>query len=199
MMHSRRFFSGLRVFPPLLLAAALLSGCTTGGLMGGGADPTQTASIAATPPPATAPQAVAAAPLPALATECPPIKVRPGGQAMFSYGDGRAGNAADLHYQAVIETVSRNCLVSNGLITVRMGVVGRLLLGPKGSESSVNLPVRFAVERDGAAVFTEKYSVAVAVTPPNQSGEFVKVIENVAIPYVGGESITIWVGFDTRT
>ena len=29
------------------------------------------------------------------------------------------------------------------------------------------------------------------------SGEFVKVVENVAIPYTGGENITIWVGFDS--
>jgi hypothetical protein len=36
------------------------------------------------------------------------------------------------------------------------------------------------------------------VTPPAQTTEFVKVVENVTIPYLGGESITIWVGFDTR-
>ena len=38
----------------------------------------------------------------------------------------------------------------------------------------------------------------VPIPPPAQSAEFVKVVENVAIPYLGGESITIWVGFDTR-
>jgi hypothetical protein len=108
------------------------------------------------------------------------------------------GNPADLHYQAVIEESTRNCVVSNGLITVKMGMAGRLLLGPKGTESSVNVPVRFAVERDGQAVFSEKYIIPVAITPPNQSADFVKVVENVAIPYVGGEKITIWVGFDPR-
>jgi hypothetical protein len=94
--------------------------------------------------------------------------------------------------------VTRNCVVSNGLITVNMGASGRVLLGPAGKQTSVNAPIRFAVERDGQAVFSEKYTIPVALTPPAQSAEFVKVVENVAIPYLGGESITIWVGFDTR-
>ncbi len=36
-------------------------------------------------------------------------------------------------------------------------------------------------------MFSEKYEVPVTVNPPTQSGEFVKVVENVAIPYTGGE------------
>jgi hypothetical protein len=40
--------------------------------------------------------------------------------------------------------------------------------------------------------------VAMTDATPARSAEFVKVIENVAIPYLGGEEITIWVGFDTR-
>lgn len=135
--------------------------------------------------------------LPAIATECPPIRIRKENAAMFYYGNGRAGNPQDLQYQAVIDNQSRNCVVSNGLITVRMGVVGRLLIGPKGNQQSVNLPVRFTVERNDVAMFSEKYEVPVAVNASTQSAEFVKVVENVAIPYVGGENIVIWVGFDS--
>jgi hypothetical protein len=135
--------------------------------------------------------------LPAIATECPPIKVRLGGEALFYYGKGKVGNAKDLNYQAVIEKQSRNCVVSNGLITVKMGIVGRLLLGPAGNQTSVNVPVRFAVERDEVPLFSERYEIPVTITPPDQSEEFVKVVENVAIPYTGGEQIVIWVGFDS--
>lgn len=136
--------------------------------------------------------------LPAIATECPPIKVRLGGEALFYYGKGKVGNAKDLNYQAVIEKQSRNCVVSNGLITVKMGIVGRLLLGPAGNQTNVNVPVRFAVERDEVPLFSERYEIPVTITPPNQSEEFVKVVENVAIPYTGGEQIVIWVGFDSK-
>jgi hypothetical protein len=135
--------------------------------------------------------------LPAIATECPPIKVRLGGEALFYYGKGKVGDAKSLNYQAVIEKQSRNCVVSNGLITVKMGIVGRLLLGPAGNQTNVSVPVRFAVERDEVPLFSERYEIPVTITPPNQSEEFVKVVENVAIPYTGGEQIVIWVGFDS--
>lgn len=178
-------------------AATLLAGCSMGGLFGGGnAAQTQTLQNAQ-PTPAALAQAQTSA-LPAIATECPPIRVRAGSEAMFFYGGGRVGDARSLQYQGVIDESSRNCVVSNGLITVNMGVVGRVLLGPQGNQTSVNAPIRFAVERDGQAVFSEKYTIPVAITPPARSAEFVKVIENVAIPYLGGEEITIWVGFDTR-
>jgi hypothetical protein len=136
--------------------------------------------------------------LPAIATECPPIKVRPGAEAMFFYGKGKAGNPRDLNYQAVIDKQSRNCVVSNGLITVKMGIVGRVLLGPAGNQTSVSVPIRFAVERDDVALYSEKYDIPVQIAPPAQSEEFVKVVDGVQIPYVGGEDITIWVGFDAK-
>lgn len=178
-------------------AAALLAGCSMGGLFGNGNAAQNQQLQNATATPAAVAQAQTNA-LPAIATQCPPIRVRPGSEAMFYYGNGRTGDPKALQYQGVIDESSRNCVVSNGLITVNMGVVGRVLLGPQGNQSSVNAPIRFAVERDGQAIFSEKYTIPVAITAPARTAEFVKVIENVAIPYLGGEEITIWVGFDTR-
>ena len=178
-------------------AATLLAACSMGGLFGGGNAAQNQQLQNATATPAAVAQAQTNA-LPAIATECPPIRVRPGSEAMFYYGNGRTGDPRALQYQGVIDESSRNCVVSNGLITVNMGVVGRVLLGPAGNQTCVNAPIRFAVERDGQAVFSEKYTLPVTITAPARSAEFVKVIENVAIPYLGGEEITIWVGFDTR-
>lgn len=177
-------------------AAVLLAGCSMGGMFGSGNAAQNQQLQNATPTPAAVAQAQTSA-LPAIATECPPIRIRPGSEAMFYYGGGRTGDAKALQYQGVIDETSRNCVVSNGLITVNMGVVGRVLLGPAGNQTTVNAPIRFAVERDGQAVFSEKYTLPVAMTAA-RSAEFVKVIENVAVPYLGGEEITIWVGFDTR-
>ena len=98
----------------------------------------------------------------------------------------------------MIDKQSRNCVVSNGLITVKMGVVGRLMLGPAGGQNSVTLPVRFAVERgDNTALYSELYQLPVTITPPAQASDFVKVVDSVQIPYVSGDDITIWVGFDS--
>ena len=178
--------------------AVLLAGCSMGSMFGGGTNANANANLQnATATPQAVAQAQTSA-LPVIATECPPIKVRLGGEAMYYYGNGRVGDPKALQYQGVIDETSRNCIVSNGQITVNMGVTGRVLLGPAGTQTSINAPIRFAVERDGQAIFSEKYTLAVAVTPPAQTTEFVKVVENVTIPYLGGESITIWVGFDTR-
>lgn len=169
-----------------------LFGGGEGGLFGGGStEDLQNTNASQTEIAAAAPSA-----LPAIATECPPIRVRQGAEAYARYARGQTGNPQGLAYQAVLDRQSRNCVVSNGLITVRMGVVGRLLLGPQGTSGSYQVPVRFAVERDGVAVFSELYTLPVSIQGSEQSGEFVKVVENVAIPYLGNEDITIWVGFD---
>ncbi|MGV8853752.1 MAG: hypothetical protein ACOH2L_03835 [Devosia sp.] len=179
-------------------AAFVLAGCSMGGMFGGG-NTTQTQTLQnATPTPAAVALAQSNA-LPAIATECPQIRIRPGSEAMFFYGGGKTGDSRSLQYQGIIDESTRNCVVSNGLITVNMGVTGRILLGPQGSQSSVNAPIRFAVERNGQAIFSEKYTVPVAITAPARQADFVKVIDNVAIPYLGGEEIIIWVGFDTRS
>lgn len=188
--------SPVRPLATLVLLAAL-GGCSMGNMFAA-APAAPSASLQNATPSAQELAQGSSAAVPALATECPPIRVRPGGEALFFYGKGKSGNPKDLNYQAVIDKQSRNCVVSNGLITVRMGMAGRVLLGPSGTQSKVDIPVRFSVERDGVALYSEKYAVPVAITPPAQSAEFVKVVENVAIPYTGGEKIVIWVGFDSR-
>jgi hypothetical protein len=184
---------GIARIAAIVLCALAISGCSMGGMFGGNKSAQQYANTNADPAEIAAVDA-----LPAIATECPEIRIRPGSEALFFYGGGKVGDPRDLQYQAIIDQHSRNCVVSNGLITVKMGVSGRVLLGPKGSQQAIDIPVRFAVERDSVAIFTERYSLPVAITPPNQSGDFVKVVENVSIPYIGGETIIIWVGFDPR-
>ncbi|HTJ58605.1 MAG TPA: hypothetical protein VL418_13675 [Devosiaceae bacterium] len=185
------FARGLRFMGAGGLAVAL-SACSMN-MFGGGPDSPSLTNASASPAQIAAGQASA---MPALATSCPPIKIMPGADALFFYGNGKAGDPESLHYQVGFEKQTRNCVVSNGLITVKMGVVGRVLLGPAGKETSVKVPLRFSVDRDGSTIFSDKYTIPVEITPPAQSADFVKVVDNVAIPYIGGEDITIWVGFD---
>ncbi len=187
-------------FASAIALGAFLSACSTGSFFSGddqAATGNATTALANIEVDQNALNSSATA-LPAIATECPPIKVRNGGEAIFLYEKNKIGDARALNYQAVIDKQSRNCVVSNGLITVKMGVVGRALLGPVGKQGQFTLPLRFAVERDEIAVFSQKYDIPVNITPPNQTEEFVKVVENVAIPYLGGENIVIWVGFDPK-
>lgn len=176
--------------------ALLLGACSMGNMFAPG--PANTAQLQNASASQTEINQTANAILPAIATECPPIKVRVGGEALFKYANNSRPDPRQLNYQAVIDKQSRNCVVSNGKITVKMGVVGRLLLGPAGNVQTAELPIRFAIERDGVAIYSEAYQIPVSIPPSSQSADFVKVVENVEIPYLGGEQITIWVGFDPR-
>jgi hypothetical protein len=177
-----------------LSAAAALSACSMGSMFGGGPDSPQLAN--SSPSAAQIAQGQASA-LPAIATACPDIRVTAGAEALFYYGGAKAGDPDNLHYQVGFDKETRNCVVSNGLITVKMGVSGRVLLGPAGKETSVTVPIRFTVNRNSNVAFSEKYAVDVAIPPPAQSAEFVKVVDNVAIPYLDGDDIVIYVGFDS--
>ncbi|MCC0023038.1 MAG: hypothetical protein H6874_02325 [Hyphomicrobiaceae bacterium] len=178
--------------------AVFVAGCSMGSLMGGGTSDVNTTQLAGTTATQADINAAQTSALPVIATECPPIRVKDGTQSIVSYENNRIGDAQSVQFQAVIDDQSRNCRVSNGLITVNMGAKGRVILGPKPASNTLTVPLRFAVERDNVPVFSEVYQIPVTVTPPNQSQEFVKVVDDVAIPYLGGENIVIWVGFDTQ-
>jgi len=196
-MISGSFFSFAKNFAAPTALMMTISACSVGAFGGAGnAATNQLAQASADPAQISQVQSSA---LPAIATVCPPIKVRQGGGAIFSYLPNRVGDASALNFQAVIDGQSRNCIVSNGLITVKMGVVGRMLLGPNETQESLDLPLRFAVERNNVTVFSQVYKIPVSVSPPDRSAEFVKIVENVAIPYIGGEDIVMWVGFDPRS
>jgi hypothetical protein len=77
----------------------VLAGCSMGSMFGGGASKSANLQNATATPQAVA-QAQTSA-LPAIATECPAIKVRVGGEAMYYYGGGRTGDAKALQYQGV--------------------------------------------------------------------------------------------------
>ena len=158
-------------FSALAGLAILLAGCSMGSMSGGG-----TTTNADLQNATATPQAVAQAQtnaLPVIATECPPIKVRLGGEAMYYYGNGRVGDPKALQYQGVIDETSRNCVVSNGQITVNMGVTGRVLLGPAGSQTM--LPARDFAAVSIAAWMAEVWSAlpsptAFTVTAAGSSG-----------------------------
>lgn len=176
-----------------IAALALLVGACSSGAMFGGSDDASFANVNASQ--AQIDQAASAA-IPAIASECPPIRIRPGTEFYRDYAGNRRSDPNALRYQGVLDRATRNCIVSNGLITVNMGAAGRVILGPSGSEANINVPLRFAVERDGMVVFSERFAIPVAATRTDVN-EFAHTVEGVAIPYVGGEPITIWVGFDT--
>ncbi|VAW16437.1 hypothetical protein MNBD_ALPHA12-1234, partial [hydrothermal vent metagenome] len=97
----RRTTSVFRAVTATVVLSLVLVGCGVGSLVGNGSNnATRFADTSATSKEISQVQSTA---LPAIATQCPQIKVRNGGGVMFAYANDKVGSAKDLQFQAVID------------------------------------------------------------------------------------------------
>ena len=88
------------------------------------------------------------------------------------------------------------------MLSIKVGMQGRVILGPEGSPGPVDVPVRFAVVREGIdprPIVTKLDRVAVTVTPSESNVLFTHVAEGLEFPMPrGGEidSYVVYIGFD---
>lgn len=204
-----------------VLAAALLSACSAGSLIGS-SQPQPTAQAEA---PAAAPKSssfrermvalFSGTPAPAsaahaevtegqiLATEdCPVVEIRSGASTYAVGPPGTEPTATTLRYQATIARTARECSVAAQSMTVKVGVQGRLILGPAGSPGQIDVPVRLALVQEGVepkTLWTKGYRVPVTVPAEQTNVPFVHVEENITFPVPKRaelDTYVIYVGFD---
>ena len=58
-------------------------------------------------------------------------------------------SALDLRYQGTIVRTARECRVSAGIMTMKVGIEGRVITGPAGGPGTVDVPLRIAVVQEG--------------------------------------------------
>jgi hypothetical protein len=63
-------------------------------------------------------------------------------------GEGEP-SALDLKYQVTIVRTARECRVSAGVMTMKVGIEGRAITGPAGGPGTVDVPLRIAVVQEG--------------------------------------------------
>jgi hypothetical protein len=63
-------------------------------------------------------------------------------------GEGEP-SALDLRYQVTIVRTARECRVTAGVMTMKVGVEGRVITGPAGGPGTVDVPLRLAVVQEG--------------------------------------------------
>src|SRR5262249_56143528 len=83
--------------------------------------------------------------------ECPDVNVRTGAATLMissKPGEGEA-SALDLRYQATIIRTARECRVNSGIMTMKVGIEGRVITGPAGGAGTVSVPIRLAVVQEG--------------------------------------------------
>lgn len=197
-------------YAAVAVTALLLSGCGGGSMFGGGQGASDSPSIgdrfsqlfgsnsqAAT----TVPSAPTPSSEPSLPT-CPSVTIRPGA-ATYAVGvQGREAVGNDLRYQATIVRTARDCNLTNGQVTARIGIMGRVIVGPGGAPDTVEVPIRIAVVQSGIGektIFTKAYRTSVAMTGDNVP--FSMVAEDVVYPVPtgnAGDNYVFYIGFDPQ-
>lgn len=202
-----------------LALALLMSGCGGGGNLFGG--PSASAPTATATPVSDSsssggflrgdiasffsgssdksPQAVAGA---AADAECPYIQIREGASTLTINGAGN--NAAmSLKYQGTFVRAARQCAVVAGQMVMKIGIQGRLVLGPQGGPGEVNVPLRIAVVDEKPAssktIVTKLIMIPVAVRSTDDNPSFTHVEDNVTFPMPSSSELdnyVVYIGFD---
>jgi hypothetical protein len=135
--------------------------------------------------------------------ECPPVQVRQGAATLTSSANPEEPAATNLRYQVSIGTTARECkMLPGNMVSIKVGMQGRVILGPEGSPGTVDVPVRFAVVQetvDSKVIATKLDRIAVTVTPNDTNVLFTHVSEGLDFPMPKGaaiDSYVIYIGFD---
>src|SRR5882757_9522865 len=195
----------LRVALALAVAGALLSGCGGGSMFGGSSDSSPSIGDRFGQLFGSKSQAVGEAPPPAVDNElsCPPVSIRAGASTYAVAAPGKQPIGNDLRYQATITRTARDCTLNGGEITARIGIQGRVIAGPAGAPSTVEIPLRVAVVQGGVqekTIATKVYRTSVSMTEAG-SEPFSLVAEELVYPTpVGavGDSYIFYIGFDPQ-
>jgi len=132
--------------------------------------------------------------------KCPEILVLDGGAADRVYVNNAAEQTnSTVRYQFRVDDVARDCVADGNQISMKVGVAGRVLLGPAGSPGTFAAPIRLVVvrETDQAAIITKLYQVPGSVPTGETGGMFTLVTDPISVPATSVlNDYTIKVGFD---
>src|SRR5262245_33661591 len=134
--------------------------------------------------------------------ECPGVDIRTGASTLEVAAKSAQPTAGDLRYQLSFGQTARECLVEAGNMSIKVGVQGRVILGPMGAPGQINVPLRYAVVREGPEPKTiankfKRISVTVPAEPPHV--RFVDVEEGLSFPLPPRSDLgayVVYVGFD---
>ena len=132
--------------------------------------------------------------------QCPQVEVLDGTASVRSYGGSEQSNN-DVKYQYSMGDIARECSRAGDQIMIKVGVEGRVLLGPVGQPGSFNVPIRIAIRRDAdqKPAMSKLYQVPTTIAFGQTQGDFSLVSEPLAVPFIqihADEDYTILVGFD---
>ncbi len=131
--------------------------------------------------------AMAAQPTPPSMDEnCPPADIRQGASTLAIATKTQQATGSDLRYQLSITQLARQCALEGPEVRMRVGVQGRVIVGPAGAPNQVEVPLRFR-------------RIPVALPSGTTNVTFTDIEENLRFPMPAPaelEAYVVYIGFD---
>lgn len=150
------------------------------------------------PPGSTSPDTAAEA-------DCPGVSVRQGASTLAVTQPGTEAGPMTTRYQVTIGQTARECAPLGSVMTMKVGVEGRVLLGPAGGPGQIDVPLRMAVVQEGPTpktIVSKFYKFAVAIPPGQVNVPFVHVEQDLTFPTPRAadfDAYVVYVGFDPES
>jgi hypothetical protein len=134
--------------------------------------------------------------------DCPVIDIREGASTLMVQGPGEP-SPLSLRYQASFVRAARECIVKGKDVTIKVGVQGRVILGPAGGAGQLTIPLRYALvyEELGQTrmIWSKLYALPVTVQGQQPNVPFEHVEEEMTVPIPKAselENYIVYIGFD---
>lgn len=211
-----RSFGAVRSLLFITATSAALAGCGGGAIFGGGSPSAAGSSspsfgdrfsqlFSGKSSEVGAPQAAQAATSGGADSDltCPMVSIRPGAGTYAVGAPGKQAAGNDLAYQATITRTARSCDLAGGQVVVKIGIQGRVIVGPAGAPDTVQIPLRVAVVQEGVnpkTIATKAFTTTAAVNGQGNV-EYSLVGEDFGYPVPSAnanDSYVFYVGFDPQ-
>ena len=137
--------------------------------------------------------------------ECPGIVIRTGA-ATLTIGSNpkeETPSPLDVRYQGTIVRTARECHVAAGVMTMKVGIEGRVITGPAGGPGAVDVPLRVAVVQDGLnpkTIVSNFGKETVTLNDQVDRANFTHIDDTISFPLPRPlgliDSYVVYVGFD---
>jgi hypothetical protein len=137
--------------------------------------------------------------------DCPGVEVRNGAATLSIAAQGVEAGPMTTRYQVTIGDTARECAPLGGVMTMKVGVQGRVLLGPAGAPGQVDIPLRIVVVQEGVnpkTIVSKFYRVPVQVPPGQTSVPYMQVEQDLTFPMPPPavlDAYVVYVGFDPNS
>jgi hypothetical protein len=119
-------------------------------------------------------------------------------------GPAAENSALGLRYQGSFLQTARECIVTGNNLTIKVGVQGRIVVGPAGAAGTINVPLRYALVREGLqpqTLWTKLFMVPVTIPAGEPHLTWQHVEEEMTVPRPSAsdlEGYVVYIGFDAE-